>query len=336
MPGLLRIRGSIDLEQFWPNGESDADTSKVKVTVDDQSFSFAADGKSFKRTKAFVGAAVRGASHDLVIDKQNRITVRLQGVDAPELHYRAGGLKRSRPDVTDAKRAAYNAANRVQRRQYWAESATVALAKKLGRYGVKSIRCRVVSLIDHPYEVIDTYGRFVGNIGVGPQFATDINVWLAKEGWVYPTFYSSMTVEEIETLLAAMKSAQKKKRVWSAYSTDGGKFDPKLVYRPKGPVEAAQDKGPVLMPKLFRRQVAYRMQKAAGLAPDTFADFLKDNPDPCYETGEFLAQGLHTAPERKLHEFVKGSKILIKPHEVVFREKFSTLVDAQGQVIEKF
>src|SRR5690349_18217619 len=113
MSGLLRIRGSIDLEQFWPDGESDADTSKVKVTVDRQSFTFAADGKTFKQTKAFIDAAVRGASHDLVIDKKSRITVRLQGVDAPELHYRAGGLKRSRPDV-DAKRAAYNAANKVQ------------------------------------------------------------------------------------------------------------------------------------------------------------------------------------------------------------------------------
>ena len=336
MGGLLRIRGSIDLEQFWPDGESDADTSKVKVTVSDQSFSFAADGKSFKQTKAFIGAYVRGASRKLVIDSKDRITVRLQGVDAPELHYRAGGLSRSRKDVTQAKRDAYNAENKVQRRQYWAESATVALAKKLANYGVHSIPCRVVSLVDHPYEVIDTYGRFVGNICVGSKFATDINIWLAREGWVYPTFYSSMTVEEIEALLAAMKVAQKKKRVWPAYSTDGATFDAKLVYRPKGPVEPAKDKGPVLMPKLFRRQVAYRMQKAVGLATGTFADYLKDNPDPCYETSEFLTQGLHTAPERKLHEFVKGSKILIKPHEVVFREKFSTLVDAQGKVIETF
>ena len=335
MAGLLRIRGSIDLEQFWPDGESDADTSKVKVTVSDTSFSFAADGKSFKRTRAFIGASVRGTSKDLVIDSKTRITVRLQGVDAPELHYRAGGLPRSRTDVTQAKRDAYNAENRVQRRQYWAESATVALARKLAGYGVHSVSCRVVSLVDHPYEVIDTYGRFVGNIRVGAKFATDINVWLAKEGWVYPTFYSSMTVEEIETLLDAMKTAQKK-RVWSAYSTDGAKFDPKLVYRPKGPIEPSKDKGPVLMPKLFRRQVAFRMQKAAGLAKGNLANFLKGNPDPCYETNAFLEQGLHTAPERKLHEFVKDNKILIKPHDVVFREKFSTLVDAQGKVIEKF
>ena len=71
MAGLLRIRGSIDLEQFRPDGESDADTSKVKVTVSDTSFSFAADGKSFKRTNAFIGASVRGASKDLVIDSKN-------------------------------------------------------------------------------------------------------------------------------------------------------------------------------------------------------------------------------------------------------------------------
>jgi len=47
MPGLLRIRGSIDLVQFWPDGSSDADTSKIKVTIDDKSFAYAADGVHF-------------------------------------------------------------------------------------------------------------------------------------------------------------------------------------------------------------------------------------------------------------------------------------------------
>lgn len=336
MSGVLRIHGSIDLDQFWPDGESDADTSKIKVTVGDDAFTFSADGKSFRPTMAFVGASVRGTSSKPVIDKKNRVTVRLQGIDAPELHYRAGALSKKRTDVTAAKRNAYNAENKIQRRQFWAETATVALAKKLAGYGAQSVPCRVVSLVDHPYEVIDTYGRFVGNICVGDKFKTDVNIWLAKEGWVYPTFYSSMTKEEIETLLRTMPMAKAKKRLWSAYSTDGTKFNRKLVFRRTGPVEPAKDKGPVIMPKLFRRQVAYRMQKSAGLAEGTLAEFLKANPDACYDTDAFLEQGIHTAPERKLHEFVKGNKIQIKPHELVFKEKFSTLVNGQGKIIENF
>ena len=40
MPGLLRVRGTIDLDQFWPTGSSDADTSKIKVTVGKDSFAY--------------------------------------------------------------------------------------------------------------------------------------------------------------------------------------------------------------------------------------------------------------------------------------------------------
>jgi hypothetical protein len=31
MTGMLRIRGTIDLSQFWPSGQSDADTTKIKA-----------------------------------------------------------------------------------------------------------------------------------------------------------------------------------------------------------------------------------------------------------------------------------------------------------------
>ena len=38
MTGLLRVEGSVDLSQFWPDGDSDADTTKVLVQVDAGSF----------------------------------------------------------------------------------------------------------------------------------------------------------------------------------------------------------------------------------------------------------------------------------------------------------
>lgn len=334
MTGILRIRGTIDLAQFWPDGDSDADTSKVKVTVGSDSFAFAADGKTFKKTKAFVGAFVRGASSKEVIDKQSRITVRLQGIDAPELHYRAGPLKKS-PGVTDAKRKKFNEENRTPRRQYWAETATVALSKKLAGFGA-TVKCEVVSFIDKPFEVIDTYGRFVADIRVGKGFKTDINLWLAEEGWAYPTFYSSMKEEEIGSYLKILAKAQKKGRIWKDYSHDAGKFDSKLVFRPKGPVQASKDKGKVLMPKIFRRQLAYRMQKKAGVFTGSFTEYLKANPDDCFATADFLKKGVHSAERRKLSDFMKGNKFTVKPHEIVFREKFSTLVNKNGKKVEKF
>ena len=127
MVGLLRIRGSIELDQFWPKGSSDADTAKILVTVGPDSFAFAADGKKFKKTKAFFGASSRGKTSKVVIDNKNRITARLQGVDAPELHYKASPIPR-KMKISDKERAAFNAANK-ERRQHWAENATVALRK---------------------------------------------------------------------------------------------------------------------------------------------------------------------------------------------------------------
>jgi endonuclease YncB( thermonuclease family) len=145
MVGLLRVRGQIDISQFWPVGSSDADTTKVKVIVDANSFAFAADRVIFKPTHVFDNAFVRGASRKKLIDSSSRITVRLQGIDAPELHYRAGPLQRDRPEVTDKKRELYNQLNKVERRQYQAESATVALAKKLSNFGGDVIDCMVFS-----------------------------------------------------------------------------------------------------------------------------------------------------------------------------------------------
>ena len=134
MPALLRITGRIHLEQFWPVGTSDADTSKIKVDVTPGGFAWAADGETFKVTHAFDNARVQGKSRDPII-KNGCITVRLQGIDAPELHYKASGLPSSRPDATAAKRKAFNAWNKTERRQYWAESATVALADRLADFG---------------------------------------------------------------------------------------------------------------------------------------------------------------------------------------------------------
>jgi endonuclease YncB( thermonuclease family) len=338
MPGLLRIRGTIDTAQFWPVGSADADTSKIKVTVGKDSFAFAPDRLHFDTTHAFDDAHVKGTQSGPVIDTKSRITVRLQGIDAPELHYKAPALRR-KPPVTDKARAAYNAANRPEKRQWLAESATLALAKKLNGFAKNGmLECVVYSLVDRPFEVIDTYGRFVANVFVGAQFDTDINLWLTQEGWVYPTFYSSMENEEIENLLKAMSKGKKKKsRVWGYYVTDSGNFDPSLHYRKNGaPVPIAQDRGDVVMPKLFRRQVAHYASKQAGLFKGTFASYIKKNPEYCFTLDDFMDAGPHAATPRTLDEFFSGNDFTPEPQELVFREKFSDVVDSKGKRIEGF
>src|SRR5882724_1947652 len=86
--GLLELSGTIDLAQFWPTGESDADTVKVLVAGAD-AFRFRPQpGAAMKVTHAFNAAKVVGKGSKACIDNKGRVTIRLQAIDAPELHYR--------------------------------------------------------------------------------------------------------------------------------------------------------------------------------------------------------------------------------------------------------
>jgi hypothetical protein len=87
--GFLRITGTLDLTQFWPNGESDADTAKVNV----DSIEFSPDPAAhipFRTTTVFNGAFVKGGpGKPTAAIKAGRITVCFQGIDATELHFAA-------------------------------------------------------------------------------------------------------------------------------------------------------------------------------------------------------------------------------------------------------
>lgn len=180
--GVLQIDGHISLGQFWPDAESDADTTKIEVVVGNNAFRYAPDGGNFRVTDVLNDARVVGAkTGPLVRTKtstaEQTITVRLQGIDAPKLHYRAAPLRgKDWPDLEPSDRQKYNEVNRPQRRQYWGETTTIALADKLSNFGSDRIPCRVISRVNSPHEVPDTYGRVVGNIRVGSGFGTDINI----------------------------------------------------------------------------------------------------------------------------------------------------------------
>ena len=87
--GTLRVKGTVAVDQFWPISTADADTTKVKVQLTVSGFEFEpSPGAGFAQTHAFDNAVVVSATGRIPPVKNNQITVRLQGVDAPELHYR--------------------------------------------------------------------------------------------------------------------------------------------------------------------------------------------------------------------------------------------------------
>jgi hypothetical protein len=156
--GLLEVFGSIDLNQFWRTGESDADTVKVLLSAAN-AFRFRSHaGAPFKATHAFEGTTVKGKVSKPTIDKNGRITIRLQGIDAPELHYRPTAPTITHTKPTKAQRTRFNA-NNGNFRQFFGETATVSLHGFLFKAGAIPIGCVVRTQVDEPADVFDTFGR---------------------------------------------------------------------------------------------------------------------------------------------------------------------------------
>jgi endonuclease YncB( thermonuclease family) len=179
---LLEVKGTLDLAQFWPTGGSDADTSKVKLKVGDGAFRFRKDETSrFRATHVFDEAKVRGRGLRDAVSAKGLVTIRLQGIDAPELHYRPAAELKSK-EQSKQQHELYLKWN-LEYRQPFAETATVALATFLATAGADPLPCVVRSFVDKPNEVFDTYGRFVGEIFVrigGREIS--VNHWLVEQG----------------------------------------------------------------------------------------------------------------------------------------------------------
>ena len=158
--GTLQIKGQMDLKKFWPSGKSDADTTKLTLNVDKSSFRFQKKTVSaFKIIHDFEGAYLsKGFNKDGTEKKQfiinllkdrktkkvtgSNVTIRLQGIDAPELHYKIyfsdylGNLPAMHPfkqnnKIPDNIKKQLDVVNKPEYRQLFGETATLELNKVL-------------------------------------------------------------------------------------------------------------------------------------------------------------------------------------------------------------
>lgn len=339
--GLLEVDGSIDIAQFWPVGSSDADTSQMRVDVAGEVFRFRPnDDAPFQVTHALDNARVKGsATYDAI--RNGKITVRLQGMDAPELHYRPTAAKK-KADQTKEQHTLYLKWN-LEFRQFLAETSTLALAGFFQGIGPGPIQCTVRTAVDTPDEVFDTYGRLVGDIFVRSSGSdVDVNHWIVEHGWAYPAFYSSMSELEITTIVdLANQAFDGGLGVWPHLDdfARAADFDIDLVFRGKGAApDPPADVGSVVVPKLFRRLAAYVVNKKAKMISGTFESYLrsKRSSDSVHLTSEFLSQGPSAAPVHFLDEFVQSGFVTVWPEELVFREKPSTVVGPGGAPVTSF
>lgn len=326
--GTLGITGTIDVQQFWPDGKSDADTTKIVVDISRGAIRYRKDGTAqAKRTGVYdtAFAKVQGKRKPVVND--GRITVRLQGIDAPELHVRP------KPQPSLGSLAGTGLSRDY--RQHQAETATVRLGGFLASKGSGRLACRFYSELDHdegPAAAIDSYGRFVGNILVG---RVDVNLWLLERGLAMIALYNSMSRGEINACLSAWNNG-KGTGIARYHTRQITKFDPALVVRAKGSQIVDEGAGKFILPKLFRRQCTWYAYRKAGLLRDDYQKFLQrsDERDRYFELRDILAGGLNSARSRPFSTCVeRGRKLLRRPEQIVFQEDASTLYDARGRPI---
>lgn len=352
--GTLKITGKIALKQFWPAGHSDADTTKLMIKVGKDAFQFAADGKNFKPTKIFVDAKVKGKGRPTAVVKNKNllyptITIRLQGVDAPELHYNIVGqpskkVPGTKLQLSDAQFNKVKKENKPQYRQYMAETATVQLAAKLAKYADDKgeLTCTFISHnIESPSDVCDIYGRFVGDILVNED-QLNVNQWLLRQGLAFPAYYTSMREAEIKALTVEVKKARlRKTNVWGLYSPKVDKFNWELQCR-ESDKPKQKDTGKIVLPKLFRRQYIFALYEKAGVQLGSFTTFMNFQKEDKVILTQYIGQ-YHKASdankkmlESPLSYYLSNDSLTRQPEELTFTEKDCKLIGANAKEITKF
>jgi endonuclease YncB( thermonuclease family) len=342
--GLLEVRGTIDLGQFWPSGRSDADTTTVVLKLEPDAIRFRKnDAVPFRATHVFDDAIVVGRQRKPAI-KNGHVTIRLQGIDAPELHFQPTALSRAeREGLSASKIDGYRLLIHPYRQLLGATS-TKGLHDFLAATGKATFDCRVFTQVDTPNEVFDTFGRLVGDIEIAMgNSPVNLNHWLVEQAWAFPTYYSSMTNEEIIAIDTLAKTARSRKRgVWKFLSKTVGTFDFTLREPKKNDTSVlASDKGPVLFPKLYRRFTSWSVRNKANVTKQTFQTFLAagvgGKPDDCFVTADFLTNGIHSATHRTFDKFIQSGKTIeFEPGGLVFSEAPSKLIRPDGSDIPDF
>lgn len=363
--GLLTIDGVIRLDQFWPKGKSDGDTVKITIPKGVK------DAFKFARTRTATPKVVHTFDTAVSYDgptlppsaikyaekvvsqprgKANagvrQVTIRMQGIDTPELHYK----------VYDPRQIArIPKPNRKLNTEYYqplSGSAAMKLRQLIQPATADGqMPCQFRTRVDTASEAIDKYGRFVGDVFVTMGGAwVNLNDALLEQGLAVPAFYESMLVDEIEAKVkAAKRGANVPDRLAKHYRAKVGKLDKRLKYdqftkRAKTtPPRLGGDRGPVIHPKLYRRLCAWtilrdsKAKRNSGPYPSRYEDYLREDESlkKIQLTRDFLKKK-KAALKRDFFQFFKNNTLKLDPVEIVFAEATSQLFTKTGKPINSW
>jgi endonuclease YncB( thermonuclease family) len=334
----LEIAGTIDLAQFWPNGKSDADTTKLLLTVTPASVRVRLAGQTqFQPTSVYENAgipskkdAVTGKAKIEPVIKNDIITIRLQRIDAPELHYR--------PDAKGSDGKLKGTGLIKDYRQHQAETAVVKLVAFLESFGSNPLPCKFVSELkasEGPGAAIDKYGRFVGDI-ILPN-GTNLNLWLLEQGLAVVALYDSMLPNEIDESISSWQAGRKNREgIARLYNDRFSKFDPKLEFRKVG--SAINDEGDrkFLHPKFYRRQTTWWAFTQVDAFDGDFTDWLTQKGEKCWYLPEFREMGSKATKYPLYEREFDGDGIGWEPEDFIFAESSSTIqrLTATGKLVK--
>jgi len=359
--GLLTIDGVIRLDQFWAKGKSDGDTVKITIPKGVTSaFKFAASPTAKAKIVHAFDTAISSDVSKKALTKNDikfatkvvtqprgkanvgvrQVTIRMQGIDTPELHYK---IYDARTIVQIPK------ANRKVNIEYYQRLSGSAALKLRALIAAVStgdaVPCQFRTRVDTAAEAIDKYGRFVGDIWV-TLGGTEINLndAMLEQGLAVPAFYESMLPHEISAKLAATETGRKVPgRLAKHYRAKVGKLEKRLKYAPftarakANPPKIGSDSGTVIHPKLFRRLCAWtilrdgKAKRKSGPIPSNYEKYLREDQSlkTIQLTRDFLKRK-KAAPKIDFFRFFKTNTLKLEPQEIVFGEARSDLYTNTG------
>ncbi len=331
--GIVTARGQIDIAQFWPDGLSDADTANILVDISKGGMFYKPDGgrerNVTQRYKTAVAGQQKNAANlaNATLIKDGKIKVRLQGIDAPELHYRPQSDTKiaAKLGVPGAKLGGTGIIKDYRQRQ--AETSVVKLREFLLTLGTTTVKCEFVSRVDDsegPGDVVDKYGRFVGDILVGPR-RVNLNHWILAQGLAVVSLYNSMTNAEVSAYVSHGKKG-KSRGAARYFSKTVVPFNSTLLLRRGGPVQSERD-GQFLHPKLYRRQTTWWAYKQVAGVTLSFAKALAAMGGNIYDVDDFLAVGRRFAQAMPLATMINANRIALSPESIVLHEDAGDIFD---------
>ena len=344
--GTIKITGKIIFSQFFGEktgdekpvwGVSDADT--CKLILDSKSIKFRTSPKSSWQENirlfdnAFSYDEETGKRIKIIgMDYENSkfIKIRLQGLDAPELHYKAS---KGNTFLYDNQLSLFNGLKETfEFRQVYGAQAASKLIGFLKDYSAdeKFINAYAISSIDTPSQLFDKFGRAICDIYVyndNENNGININQWLVREGWAFPDFYDSMSNEEITTLRKLGNDANNEKAGMRPYFSDKiVDLNYNLLFDKENAKQILDNEnGKLNLPKFFRKQVDWKILGNSGYKVKNLKQFISSRKDTCYLIDEFLEKR-RCARIHQLSEFISEDGIItVKPGDLVNIESDSFL-----------